>query len=73
MSSVSTQDLLDAVNEVILKRLSGDAYIEYTGVNQRFRGESLESLMAIRDRLQQQVNASSGTSFGLLEPMPWGM
>ena len=61
-------ELLSLVNDVIAKRLRGDAYVEYSESQQRFRGESLESLMKMRDRLQQAVNASSGTSFGLVQP-----
>ena len=66
--SASAQDLLDAINDVILKRLNGDGYVEYTATTQRFRGESIEALYRIRNQLQNEVNAQNGNDFALAEP-----
>lgn len=66
--SASAQDLLDAINDVILKRLNGDGYVEYTATTQRFRGESIEALYRIRNQLQNEVNAANGNDFALAEP-----
>lgn len=56
---------LALINAVITKRLNGDAYVEYTEAEQRFRGESLDSLYKIRDRLQAEVSATTGGQFRL--------
>lgn len=51
---------LALIDAVITKRLNGDAYVEYTEAEQRFRGESLESLYKIRATLQGEANAEAG-------------
>lgn len=69
MATPTAQDLLDAVNECILKRLQGDAYQGYmTGLGHQFEGASLASLYALRTQLTAEINAQSGQSFHLAEP-----
>jgi hypothetical protein len=68
MADITDQVLLDALNQVLLKRLNGDAYIEYTATTQRFRGETLEALMKLRTNLEARISATSGTAFGLAAP-----
>jgi len=63
------QTLLDELNALILKRIRGDAYIEYRSSVQQFRGSSLKELMAVRDELQQRINAASGGNFALFSPL----
>lgn len=63
------QTLLDELNALILKRIRGDAYIEYSSSVQRFRGSSLKELMDVRDRLQASIRAASGGDFALFAPL----
>lgn len=65
--AATTQQLLEAVNDLIARRLAGDAYVEYTEQNDRFRGESLESLMAIRQKLQAELAAEQGSCVRFVE------
>lgn len=66
--SVTTQQLLDACEAALLKRLNGDAYEAYREGEDSFTGASIEELMATRQRLQDQLAAESGTMFSLAEP-----
>lgn len=59
------QTLLTALEQLILKRISGDAYIEYSSATTRFRGSSLEELMRVRDKLRASIAAASGSNFQL--------
>lgn len=69
MPTPSAQDLLDAVNECILKRLSGDGYNGYTtGLGHQFVGASLGELYRLRNDLQDEINSLTGQSFHLAEP-----
>ena len=63
----SSQDLLNAVNDAILKRLNGDAYEGYSALGKQFTGTPLSELYELRVHLQNEVNAQSGLSFGLAE------
>jgi hypothetical protein len=60
-------DLLTAVNEAILKRISGDAYESYSAHGKQFAGTPLSELYELRVHLQNEVNAQNGLSFGLAE------
>lgn len=66
--SISTQQLLDACEAAILKRLNGDAYEAYREGDESFTGASIESLMESRRTLQEQLAAENGSSFTLAEP-----
>ncbi len=59
------QTLLTALDALILKRINGDAYIEYSSATMRFRGSSLEELMRVRQQLQERIAASNGSVFSL--------
>ena len=65
--SVSAATLLSTVEDVLLKRLNGDAYEGYSAHGKQFQGMSLKELYDLRTKLQQEVNAQSGLSFGLAE------
>lgn len=68
MSTPSSQDLLDAVNQAILKRISGDAYEGYSAHGKQFQGMPISELYELRAHLQNEVNAQTGQSFKLAEP-----
>jgi hypothetical protein len=57
--------LLAALETLILKRINGDAYIEYASATMRFRGSSLEELMRVRDDLKARIAAANGSNFHL--------
>ncbi|HEY1068401.1 MAG TPA: hypothetical protein VGE52_19920 [Pirellulales bacterium] len=59
--ALSPQAHLDLVDEVIEKRLRGDAYTSYSEAGQQFVGTPIETLYEIRTKLQQEV---AGTSAG---------
>ncbi len=62
--------LLSLLEDVIEKRLQGDAYESYSEAQQEFAGSSLEELFGIRDRLRKEISAgqSSGIKMYLVEP-----
>lgn len=51
---------LALVDAVIAKRLAGNAMEEYSEVEMRFKGTSLQALYAIRATLQNTVAAANG-------------
>src|ERR1041385_7576153 len=55
--SVSAQQLLDTVNDVLVKRLNGDAYESYSAHGKQFVGMSLAELYDLRTKLQNEINA----------------
>lgn len=61
----SSQELLDLVEGVLVKRLNGDAYESYTTSQRRFDGMSVKELKDWRTELREEVNAGNGGSFGL--------
>jgi hypothetical protein len=68
--AATNQEMLDLINAVITKRLAGDAYNSYTAQQQRFEGESLDSLFKTRETLQRMVAAENGGNFSLAQPLP---
>jgi len=62
----TASSLLTLIETVIERRLNGDAYTEYTEAESRFKGEPLEKLFDLRDRLRAEV-ASTSTQFSLAE------
>lgn len=68
--STSDAELLDLVNEVIKKRLAGDAYNSYSQRARSFEGTTVPELMKMRDELQRKVDAASGSMFRLATPFP---
>lgn len=63
-------ELLDLIDQVIAKRLAGDAVESYTEAQNRFAGTPLRDLFDIRDRLvaQSAASQSGGGIFRLAEP-----
>lgn len=66
--ATTAQEHLDLINEVITKRLNGDAYESYRTSQRQFFGTPIEKLYDLRDRLTQEVNAANGGSFRLGAP-----
>lgn len=64
---MTASELLTLVETVIAARLAGDAFKEYTEAGDRFVGESLKDLMAMRKDLQGEVAAENGSNFFLAE------
>jgi len=65
---LSTQAHLDALDAAINQRLNGGAYNGYGELGQRFDGETLSGLYAIRENLIRRLNAEQGNNFSLAEP-----
>lgn len=61
------QDMLTACEAAILKRLNGDSYESYEALGKMFKGTSLKDLYELRTKLQREINAAAGLSFGLAE------
>ena len=59
MATAQQQAELDALNAEILRRCSGNAQVEGQDAGDRWRLESLESLVRLRNTLQSQINRAN--------------
>lgn len=57
---MSDAELLTQVEAVIQRRMSGQAYDEWSEGDVRFKGTALTELFKIRTQLQQNVAAAAG-------------
>lgn len=68
MSARTTQERLDAVDTLIAKYEAEPMEEFWTGLERRYRRAKLLELYAERKRLQERLDAESGTRFFLAEP-----
>ena len=67
--ALSAATLLDLIDSVIQARLNGDAYESYAEGTERWQGASLDSLMAERRHLVQQVALEANGGHYLFQPL----
>lgn len=67
MASTAAEHLV-LINEVITKRLNGDAFESYRTSQRQFIGTPIEKLFDLRDRLQREVNGDGAGTFRLAAP-----
>lgn len=67
MASTAAEHLV-LINQVITKRLNGDAFESYRTSQRQFFGTPIEKLFDLRDRLQREANGDGAGTFRLAAP-----
>ncbi|NDF12861.1 MAG: hypothetical protein EB060_08650 [Proteobacteria bacterium] len=69
MANESDAELLALARTALARRLSGDAYEEYSEADRRFKGASIRDLNEVIRALENRIaTASSGNRYQLVRP-----